>query len=237
MLGTDAVLVVDHLSFGYPGRDLLRSVSFELREGEFMSVVGPSGSGKSTLLHCIAGILEPDHGSVTVGGTLLTDLPASRRAAFRLAHIGMVFQFGELLPELPVVENVSLPLVLAGRPRSEADALAAEVLERLGLGPRAAAMPETLSGGEVQRTAIARALVTEPALVVADEPTGMLDGRTSTAVVAELRGLAAERGTALLVATHDHEVAALADIQAHLDDGHLLSARGSDPAGRPGSRR
>ena len=219
------MLVVRNLSFGFPGRDLFASVSFDLGRGEFMSIVGPSGSGKSTLLSCIVGILVPGQGSVVIDGTLLSDLPTSARADFRLRHIGMVFQFGELLPELPVVENVSLPLVLAGVPRQEARARAAETLERLGLAPRSAAMPETLSGGEVQRAAIARALVTEPGLLVADEPTGMLDGTTSANVMSELKGVASESGTALLVVTHDEDVAATADVRARLGDGGLTVER------------
>jgi putative ABC transport system ATP-binding protein len=147
----------------------------------------------------------------------------------------MVFQFGELLPELPVVENVSLPLVLAGTPRHEAQDRAFATLQRLGLGPRSTAMPETLSGGEVQRTAIARALVTQPGLLVADEPTGMLDGATSAAVISELTSVASETGTALLIVTHDPDIAATADVQARLRDARLTVERSvatdrSDPA-------
>jgi putative ABC transport system ATP-binding protein len=227
------VLVVDDLAFGFPGRDLFASVSFDLGRGESMSIVGPSGSGKSTLLGCVVGILLPAKGSVTIDGTRLSDLSTSARADFRLRRIGMVFQFGELLPELPVVENVSLPLVLAGVPRSEARVRASEALERLGLAPRSTAMPETLSGGEVQRAAIARALVTEPDLLVADEPTGMLDGRTSAAVISELRSAAAETGTALLVVTHDRDVAATADVRARLLDGVLTVERPAASGGRP----
>lgn len=215
------MLSVRDLSFGFPGRDLFAGVSFEVGAGECMSVVGPSGTGKSTLLHCIAGIVQPDVGSVTVGETRLTDLSTSARADFRLRRIGMVFQFGELLPELPVVENVALPLLLAGTSREEARHRARETLESVGLGSRSTAMPETLSGGEVQRTAIARALVTRPALIVADEPTGMLDTATSASVIAELRRVARTNGAALLVVTHDEQVAAGADVRASLRDGRL----------------
>ena len=215
------MLSVRDLSFDHPGRNLFAGVSFDVGPGEFMSVVGPSGTGKSTLLNCVVGILRPQGGSVTVDGTRLTDLPTSARAGFRLRHIGMVFQFGELLPELPVVENVALPLLLAGMSRDEARDRARETLESVGLASRSTAMPETLSGGEVQRTAIARALVARPALIVADEPTGMLDTVTSASVVAELRFVARTSGAALVVVTHDERVAAGSDLRASLRDGRL----------------
>jgi len=190
--------------------------------GEFVALLGPSGSGKSTLLNLVAGIDVPDAGRVVIDGTDLTALDERARTLFRRHRIGIVFQFYNLLPTLTVRENVMLPLELTGRggERERARAL----LERVGLGGRAAAFPERLSGGEQQRVAIARALVHGPGLLLADEPTGNLDTATGDGVIALLGELARRDGAALLVATHSERIVERADRVLALDAGRLVEA-------------
>jgi ABC-type lipoprotein export system ATPase subunit len=182
--------------------------------------MGPSGSGKTSLLSCLAGIREPDDGEVAVAGSSLERLGRRERCRLRLAAIGMVFQSGELLDELTVEENVGLPLRLRG----EGLAAVAPTLRSVGLGDRAGSWPAELSGGEVQRTAIARAVVGAPVLLLADEPTGALDEDLSKVVCQVLRERAAASGAALIVATHDPIVAAAMDRVVRLRRGRLEAA-------------
>lgn len=204
-------LEVADLALEIPGRRLLDSASLEVKAGECLAIVGPSGVGKTSLLNCIAGISTPAAGSVTVDETEVSRLPSSQRSAFRLRHIGMVFQFGELLPELTLVENVALPLRLLGEDRRAAEERANALLVEVGLADQARSRPELLSGGEIQRGAIARALVHDPSLVLADEPTGMLDEDNTERIVDLLIGSTRRAGTALLVVTHNPAVARAAD--------------------------
>ncbi|HEX3176496.1 MAG TPA: ABC transporter ATP-binding protein [Methylomirabilota bacterium] len=192
-------------------RTVLRDVSLSIAPGEIVVLVGRSGSGKSTLLNVIAGIDRPTAGSVHVAGTELTALDEQARTRFRRAHIGFVFQFFNLIPLLTVEENLLLPLDLNGRADAKGVARARELLERVGLGGRGASFPERLSGGEQQRVAIARALVHEPALILADEPTGNLDVETATAVLDLLDTLARATGRTVVMATHSREVVGVAD--------------------------
>lgn len=220
-------LEVRDLSLDMPGRRLLDDVDLAAEAGECLAVVGPSGSGKTSLLNCLCGIVMPAAGSVRVDGIELAGLGTAERTAFRLRRIGMVFQFGELLPELTALENVALPLRLLGNSRRDAERRAAEWLDRLGLGERGAEHPDLLSGGEVQRVGIARALAHEPSLVLADEPTGALDEANSVRIMGLLVGTAKELGATVIVVTHDPLVASKADRVLRLQDGRLTPAGGS----------
>jgi len=204
-------LTVTGLVLHFPGRNLLESVSFTAEAGEIVAVTGPSGSGKTSLLNCLSGVTSPTCGSVAVDGTVISTLGSSARAQFRLEHIGLIFQFGELLPELTVVENVSVPLRLLGVKRRPAEDRALAMLAQLGLSDRGAEHPEVLSGGEVQRVGIARALVHHPKLILADEPTGALDEENSVVLMALLASQARQVATTVVVATHDPLVADRAD--------------------------
>ncbi|MFI9819102.1 ABC transporter ATP-binding protein [Streptomyces sp. NPDC052013] len=199
--------------------EALRGASIELRAGEILAVTGPSGSGKSTLLHCLAGIVRPDAGSVTYGGERLDRLPEKRLSELRRTEFGVVFQFGQLIPELTALDNVALPLMLAGTGRAAARAAAGEWLERFGVRGQEELRPGEMSGGQAQRAALARALVTGPKVVFADEPTGALDSLAGEQVMTALVHTAREAGTAVLLITHDAQVAAYADREVQLRDG------------------
>ncbi|MFJ8465248.1 ABC transporter ATP-binding protein [Streptomyces swartbergensis] len=197
----------------------LRGASVDLHVGEVLAVTGASGSGKSTLLHCLAGIVRPDEGSVTYDGRRLEDLPEKRLSELRRTEFGVVFQFGQLIPELTALDNVALPLLLAGTDRARALAQAGEWLERFGVRGQEDLRPGEMSGGQAQRTALARALVTGPKVVFADEPTGALDSLAGEQVMTALLHTARESGTAVLLITHDAQVAAYADREVQLRDG------------------
>ncbi|MER6180695.1 ABC transporter ATP-binding protein [Streptomyces sp. NPDC001652] len=199
--------------------EALRGASVELRAGEILAVTGASGSGKSTLLHCLAGIVRPDGGSVSYAGERLDTLPEKRLSELRRTEFGVVFQFGQLIPELTALDNVALPLMLAGAARGEAHERAGEWLERFGVRGQEGLRPGEMSGGQAQRTSLARALVTEPKVVFADEPTGALDSLAGEQVMTALVHTAREQGTAVLLITHDAQVAAYADREARLSDG------------------
>lgn len=210
------------------GRDLyrtfgltqaLRGASIDLDEGETVAVMGPSGCGKSTLLHCLAGMLRPDSGQVHFAGRRIDDLPDRERAHLRRTVFGFVFQFGQLVPELPAVENIALPLLLAGRRRKQALAAAAPWLDRLGLDGLGERLPGELSGGQGQRVALARALVASPTIVFADEPTGSLDSVAADEVMELLVDASREHGTSVVVVTHEPRVAAYADRTVMVRDG------------------
>jgi putative ABC transport system ATP-binding protein len=197
----------------------LRGTSISLHDGEIVAVMGPSGSGKSTLLHCLAGILTPDSGEVQLAGRRIDELPDRERAHLRRTVFGFVFQFGQLVPELPAVENVALPLLLAGQRRKQALAAAAPWLARLGLDGFGERLPGELSGGQSQRVALARALVVNPTVVFADEPTGSLDSVAADEVMELLVDASREQGTSVLVVTHEPRVAAYADRTVMVRDG------------------
>ncbi|MFF8871301.1 ABC transporter ATP-binding protein [Streptomyces massasporeus] len=201
----------------------LRGASVELHSGEILAVTGASGSGKSTLLHCLAGIVRPDAGSVTYDGRRLEDLPEKRLSELRRTEFGVVFQFGQLIPELTVLDNVALPLLLAGTDRAGARDRAGQWLERFGVRGQEDLRPGELSGGQAQRAALARALVTGPRVVFADEPTGALDSLAGEQVMTALVHTARESGTAVLLITHDAQVAAYADREVRLRDGAVAA--------------
>ncbi len=202
-------------------RVVLDGASAEFARGEFVSLLGRSGSGKSTLLNLVSGIDRPDSGQIWVGGQELTRLSERERTLFRRRHIGFVFQFFNLIPTLTVMENVTLPLELGGAPVKAARAAAGPLLEAVGLLDRAGTAPDKLSGGEQQRIAIARALVHDPMLVLADEPTGNLDEATGGTVLGLLDRLTRQAGKNLILVTHSPESACLADRVFHLHAGKL----------------
>ncbi|MGH7390153.1 MAG: ABC transporter ATP-binding protein [Candidatus Rokuibacteriota bacterium] len=210
-------------------RVVLRDVSATIWTGEIVVLLGRSGSGKSTLLNLVAGIDRPTSGSVLVDGTDLTALDEQARTRFRRRHIGFVFQFYNLIPLLTVEENVLLPLDLNDRADAAGVARARALLDRVGLSGRGDSFPERLSGGEQQRVAVARALVHDPALVLADEPTGNLDAETAAGVLALLDTLAREAGRTVMMVTHSREVAAVADRVLAIEGGRLVE-RGGAPA-------
>jgi ABC-type lipoprotein export system ATPase subunit len=221
------VLQLDRVGKEYRRGDeqvqVLVDFDFTLDAGEFVVVTGPSGAGKSTLLHIAGGLDEPDNGMVAVAGHDMWAMSAGARAAFRRRNLGFVFQFFNLVPMLTAVENVSLPLVLDGMPTRSADARAMELLNRVGLGNRARHRPAELSGGQMQRVAVARALVARPSMILADEPTGNLDSHSSTEVLGLLRSLSDEDGTAVVMVTHDSAAARYGSREVHLVDGRACA--------------
>lgn len=213
-----------HMRFTQGSRVLhvLDGASLDIAAGEVVALVGPSGSGKSTLLH-IAGLLEkPDSGTISLNGETIAINDDTARTALRLAHIGFVYQFHNLLPEFTAQENIAMPLRLNGQGRQAAEAQAAALLATLGLAERATHLPSQLSGGEQQRVAIARALAAQPTLILADEPTGSLDGQAGDKVADLLFAEARKQGAAVLLATHDMELAARADRIVRLKDGQIV---------------
>jgi putative ABC transport system ATP-binding protein len=202
-------------------REVLRELSLSVAPGEVVALVGRSGSGKSTLLNVIAGIDRPTSGTITVDGALVSALPERERTLFRRRRLGFVFQFFNLLPTLTVEENVLLPLELVGRGSERAQV--ERLLKAVGLGDRGGAFPDRLSGGEQQRVAVARALAHDPGLVLADEPTGALDGHTGEVVLELLLGLARDGRRSVLLVTHSREVARAADRVLVLESGQLVA--------------
>ena len=202
--------------------DILHDISFDIKTGESIAIVGSSGSGKSTLLGLMAGLDAPSSGSVTINDIDLFNLNEDGRADLRGRSMGFVFQSFQLLPMLTALENVMLPIELLGG--VDARSRAQQILERVGLGQRFAHYPRQLSGGEQQRVAIARAFVTEPTLLLADEPTGNLDSATGAKIIELLFNLNRERGTTLILVTHDAALAQRCSQTLHLDAGRLVAA-------------
>jgi putative ABC transport system ATP-binding protein len=197
----------------------LDGAGMDVDAGEVVAVMGPSGSGKSTLLHCLAGIIRPDAGRVVFDSREVTAMSDAQRSALRRREFGFVFQFGQLVPELPCVENVALPLRLEGVGRREAERRALAWLSRLEVADLARRRPGELSGGEGQRVAVARALVGEPRVLFADEPTGALDSLNGERVMTLLTDAAREAGTAIVLVTHEARVAAFSDREVIVRDG------------------
>jgi putative ABC transport system ATP-binding protein len=211
-----------HRAFGTT--PALAGATLRMRAGEIVAVMGPSGSGKSTLLHCMAGILRPDAGKVVYRGAELSAMPDGARSALRRTEFGFVFQFGQLVPELTCLENVALPLRLSGVRRRAAQARAGEWLERLEVTDVAGKRPGEVSGGQGQRVAVARGLVTGPRVVFADEPTGALDSLNGERVMRLLTRAAKETGTAVVLVTHEARVAAYSDREIVVRDGRTRDA-------------
>ena len=212
------------LSKAFGRTEALRAASLAVAEGETVAVTGRSGSGKSTLLLCLAGILRPEAGEVSYRGRQLASLSEADRTRLRRREFGIVLQFGQLVPELSAVDNVALPLLLERHDRAAAHRSALGWLERLGALDLAEATPGELSGGEAQRVAVARALVTGPSVVFADEPTGALDTVSGEQVLDALLGAARESGASVVLVTHDNRVAAHADREVVVVDGRVTGA-------------
>ena len=230
------------MSFGQT--HALRGVDLDVLAGEVLAVTGPSGSGKSTLLHVMAGVLVPDAGRVDYAGRDVAAMDEAERSRLRLAEFGFVFQFGQLLPDLSALDNVTIPLLLAGTPRRRALARARAQLAELGLDGHEDKLPAQLSGGQAQRVAVARALVGGPRILFADEPTGALDSLAAEQTMQALTRAARSAGAALIIITHDPRTAAYADREVIVRDGRLSAGSGlvetgpAEPvgaAGAPGS--
>lgn len=199
----------------------LAGVSLEIAKGSFVVIMGPSGSGKSTLLHLIGGLDRPSSGDLLVDGRLVGQMTDDEITLFRRTRIGFVFQFFNLLPTLTALENVALPYVLDGRPIAEGEARAEMLLTKVGLANRKAHLPEAMSGGEIQRIAIARALAFNPPILLADEPTGNLDSKTGEAVLALLKQINQQEGCTVVMVTHSDEAARCGDEVIRLRDGRV----------------
>jgi putative ABC transport system ATP-binding protein len=210
----------------------LRGVDLSVQRGEFVALMGPSGCGKSTLLNLVAGLDIPDEGEITVAGEAVTGRSEDELARMRRRHIGLVFQFFNLLESMTVLENVALPAVIAGRRRKMAETTAADLLDLLGIGDKADALPGVLSGGQRQRLAIARALANEPTLLLADEPTGALDSEGGEEVI-ELLARLHRSGQTIVLVTHDAGVAAAAGRVVRMRDGRIVTP---EPEPQPDGR-
>jgi putative ABC transport system ATP-binding protein len=214
-----AILSARGLVKAYGPTPALRGVTLDVAEGEILAVTGPSGCGKSTLLHCLAGILRPDAGEVRYGDRRVDAMSEADRSRLRRGEFGVLFQFGQLVAELTAAENVALPLLLAGTGRRGARTAALTWLDRLGVADVADALPGEVSGGQQQRCALARALVTEPRVLFTDEPTGALDSLAGEQVLGHLVRLAREQRTTVVLVTHDATVAGYADREFPMRDG------------------
>jgi putative ABC transport system ATP-binding protein len=222
LANTPPVLEVLGLSKSFNDQHVLNSISLSVRPGERLALTGPSGSGKSTLLNCISGLVRPDAGCVRIAGTQTTGLAMEPHAAVMRRHTGSIFQFFHLLPTLTVLENIAFPLMLLGTAREHREEKARHFLARVGLSAKVDSMPHELSGGEMQRVAIGRALIHNPNLLLADEPTGNLDSKNSATILDLLSELTAENGTALVMVTHSRDAAAICHRNVSILDGQLV---------------
>ncbi|MCG3212392.1 MAG: Lipoprotein-releasing system ATP-binding protein LolD [Anaerolineae bacterium] len=200
----------------------LRGVDFSVRQGEFVAVMGPSGSGKSTLLHLMGGLDTPSDGEISLAGMRLTRLSDDEITVIRRRQVGFIFQFFNLLPTLTAAENLALPLLIDGKRQADYQARIEEMLRLVGLSDRKDHKPDQLSGGQQQRVAIARALVTQPAIVLADEPTGNLDSKSGSEILQLLRRTCDQQGQTIVMVTHDPRAAAYADRVVFLRDGQVV---------------
>jgi lipoprotein-releasing system ATP-binding protein len=220
---TSTLLRATHISKQYGNLRVLKDVSLELNRGEIVSIVGSSGAGKSTLLHILGTLDRPDSGTLELHDTPLHELKGNKLAAFRNRHMGFVFQFHHLLPEFSALENICIPAWIAGTSKKEAAEKATVLLEKLGLAGRGHHRPTELSGGEQQRVAVARALINQPALVLADEPTGNLDSHHARELHELFLQLRDDLGNSFLIVTHNQELAGMSDRILQMKDGEITT--------------
>lgn len=220
---TSTLLRATHISKQYGNLRVLKDVSLELNRGEIVSIVGSSGAGKSTLLHILGTLDRPDSGTLELHDTPLHELKGNKLAAFRNRHMGFVFQFHHLLPEFSALENICIPAWIAGTSKKEAAEKATVLLEKLGLAGRGHHRPTELSGGEQQRVAVARALINQPALVLADEPTGNLDSHHARELHELFLQLRDDLGNSFLIVTHNQELAGMSDRILQMKDGEITA--------------
>lgn len=224
-MSTSPILEAKNIKKSYGKYEVLHGISLAVEAGEALAIMGPSGSGKSTLLHCLAAIVGVDSGEVLLGSRPIQKLNDTKRSMLRRTKFGFVFQFGQLVPELNVLDNVALPLLLNGVDRKEAYERAKTWLHNVGLDKKLHGLPGALSGGEAQRVAIARAMVVQPKVLFADEPTGSLDSLNSEKVMELFVKSAKEYGTAIVMVTHEPTIAAYADREIIVRDGQISGAQ------------
>ena len=217
------MLTARNITKSYGSLQVLRSVDFSINKGEIVCIVGSSGAGKSTLLHILGTLDTPDNGTVTLEGNQINTLKGNKLAAFRNTHIGFVFQFHHLLPEFTAVENVCIPGWIAGGKKREINAKATSILSSLGLADRLQNKPQQLSGGEQQRVAVARALINNPSIIMADEPTGNLDSARAKELHQLFIDLRNQFNQTFLIVTHNEELAQMSDRVVHMKDGKIIS--------------
>ncbi len=223
----EGLLRADGISVRYGSTTALTEATVTIAPGQVWAVTGPSGSGKSTLLLCLAGIVRPSTGRVRYRGRDLGELREPELASLRRSAFGVLFQFGQLVPEMSLGENVALPLLQGGRRPRRAASAALAMLDRLGIAELASSKPSAVSGSQAQRAALARAMITSPEVLFADEPTGSLDVASGRLVLEEMTALAREHGSAIVLATHDAGIAATADREIHLCDGRVVASPGN----------
>ena len=223
MTSDQPVLTLDGIQHAYHRTVAVRGVSLSVQPGEVVAITGPSGCGKSTLVHIAAGLIRPQSGTIQLFGKDLADVADDERARFRRTRLALVLQFGQLVPELTGVDNVALPLLLDGHDPAQARQLARGWLERCGAADLADTLPAEMSGGQAQRVAVARSLITSPQLILADEPTGSLDSLAGRDLLDLLLGQGVAAGAAMIIVTHDNTVAARADREVRMFDGLIAS--------------
>lgn len=216
------MITISNIKKNFGSLEVLKGISLVINKGEVVSIVGPSGAGKTTLLQIIGTLDKPDNGSVTIDGQEVTKLSRGKLADFRNRHIGFVFQFHQLLPEFSAMENVMIPALISGTPRRQAKEKALSLLEMLGLSDRVNHKPAELSGGEKQRVAVARALVNDPSVVLADEPSGSLDSKNKSELHQLFFELRDRLGQTFVIVTHDESLAELTDRTIHMRDGVIV---------------